>query len=332
MDIFESEFRGRKEKFLATVDHFSDFIEIDLLDNMRMETIINICQKNFSRHGHPEVVCSDGALSFCNKEFQIFAREWEFKHVTSAPYHQQGNGKAESAVKVAKQLINKAEEEKKDFYRNLANQRNTPNKTGYSPCQRLMSRRTRCTVPISKDKLKPELCKDVAETLKIQRETAKRYYDRSTKSLPDLINGETVMIRLKPGVKELWTPGVVHSKYDNRSWIITVNEAQYRRNREHIKEYSKRLIEETERTEENVINTEEMNENSTRQENDVMEDSNEDQEDSMYEDAETGSTSSNQSGSTSTVNNHSLEEPISSRPVRSKRPPVRLNDYVLDRP
>ena len=330
MDIFEANFKGAKERFLVTVDHFSDFIEVDLLTNLRMETVISHCKKNFSRFGHPEIVCSDGALSFCNKEFQNFAREWEFQHVTSSPYHQQGNGKAESAVKIAKQLINKAEEENKDFYASLSNQRNTPNKTGFSPSQRLMSRRTRCTVPVSKEKLKSKVCENVSESLKQQRECAKSYYDRNTKILPNLVTGQTVMIRLKPGLKELWTPGIVNSQYNDRSWVITVNNAKYRRNREHIKEYSKKLLDDVERSginaNSNNIVSEENNENSTREEDG---NNNEDLDSTIDEDAESGSSSNEQASTTAATNSHS---PSNTRPTRERKRPAHLKDYVLDMP
>lgn len=56
----------------------------------------------------PELVCTDGGLSFCNQEFKAMEKECGFTHVTSSPYHARGNGKAEAAVKVAKLIVKKS--------------------------------------------------------------------------------------------------------------------------------------------------------------------------------------------------------------------------------
>jgi hypothetical protein len=47
MDVMEV---GKTERFLITVDHFSDYFEMDFLPNMESETIIEVCKQNFERH------------------------------------------------------------------------------------------------------------------------------------------------------------------------------------------------------------------------------------------------------------------------------------------
>ena len=49
-----------------------------------------------------------------SEEFQEFAREWKFNHVTSSPYYTQSNGKAESVMKIAKSLLQKAKRDGRD--------------------------------------------------------------------------------------------------------------------------------------------------------------------------------------------------------------------------
>jgi transposase InsO family protein len=56
----------------------------------------------------PKIVVTDKARQFVGNEFTNFAHDWNFKHVTSSPYHQQANGKAESAVKIVKNTIIKS--------------------------------------------------------------------------------------------------------------------------------------------------------------------------------------------------------------------------------
>jgi transposase InsO family protein len=145
MDIFEHE----SKNYLVAVDHYSDHFEVDELEDMTAKTIIRTCKKNFARYGVPKIVHSDNARNFVNDEFKKFATSWDFKMATSSPYYSQGNGKAESAVKMAKVLIKKANESKQDIYKCLLMWRNTPNDIGSSPNQRLIGRRTRCDIPMT---------------------------------------------------------------------------------------------------------------------------------------------------------------------------------------
>ena len=71
----------------------------------------------------------------------------------SSPYNCRSNGKAESAVKIAKKLFKGST----DPYLALLEWRNTPTiKINASPCQRLLARRTRGIVATSSAKLKWE--------------------------------------------------------------------------------------------------------------------------------------------------------------------------------
>ena len=52
----------------------------------------------FARHGILDVIISDKGPQYSSWEFQQFAEEYEFTHVTSSPYHSQGNRDAECVV------------------------------------------------------------------------------------------------------------------------------------------------------------------------------------------------------------------------------------------
>ncbi|XP_017491993.1 PREDICTED: uncharacterized protein K02A2.6-like [Rhagoletis zephyria] len=119
MDVFEFPTKNKTKYFLITVDHYSDFFEIDELDNLSTTTTINVCRKNFSRHGVPGKVITDNGTNFMNSGFRKFAHKWEFNHQTSSPHHQQANGKAEAAVKIAKHLLKKTLATNSDFYKAL---------------------------------------------------------------------------------------------------------------------------------------------------------------------------------------------------------------------
>ena len=44
-------------------------------------------------------------MQYADKEFAQFAESYEFTHQTSNPYHPQGNGEAERAVRTVKSLL-----------------------------------------------------------------------------------------------------------------------------------------------------------------------------------------------------------------------------------
>ena len=90
---------------------------------------------------------SDNGTNFENKIIHDLSHTWGFEFVTSAPKHSRENGKADSAVKIAKRLVRIAEENNEDVWYSLLHLRNTPNNIGSSPNQRFFTRRTRTGVP-----------------------------------------------------------------------------------------------------------------------------------------------------------------------------------------
>ena len=139
-------FHYRHADYLITVDHYSDYWELDKLDDTRSETIVECTKKHFSRFGIPSKVITDNGPQFIAVDYEEFSREWEFEHVTSSPYHSQSNGKAESAVKIAKNIIKKVTKAEEDLHLAILDWRNTPDSSGSSPVQKLMSKRAKNTV------------------------------------------------------------------------------------------------------------------------------------------------------------------------------------------
>lgn len=235
MDVFFINKNGRQCKYLITVDHYSDFFEIDKLKDLSAKSVIDNCKKNFARHGIPEVVCTDGGTNFVNNDFSIFSLEWNFIHVTSSPNHQQGNGKAEATVKIAKRMLLKSLDTKEDYWLSLLNHRNTPNKINSSPVQRIFSRRTRGSVPIVQNLLKPYVIPNVPHTITRKREVDKYYYDRKSTKATKLEIGQPVVVQLHPSVNKYWTPGYIEDILSDRSYLINVNDSVYRRDLIHIR-------------------------------------------------------------------------------------------------
>ncbi|CAH2098151.1 unnamed protein product [Euphydryas editha] len=116
MDVFEVNCKGVTRKYLITVDHFSDFYELDILKDLSAKETINTCKKNFARFGVPCKVITDGATNFINQDFKNFSNDWKFSHITSSPHYPKSNGKAEVTVKIAKNLILKCFDSNEDIW------------------------------------------------------------------------------------------------------------------------------------------------------------------------------------------------------------------------
>ena len=74
--------------------------------------LLNFVNNNF--HGMAFLV-SDNGPQLISSKFVEFSKAWQFNYVKTSPYHNQSNGKAESAVKIAKGIIKKSQRNKKDL-------------------------------------------------------------------------------------------------------------------------------------------------------------------------------------------------------------------------
>ncbi|XP_053686342.1 uncharacterized protein K02A2.6-like [Sabethes cyaneus] len=235
MDVFFADFVNIRRAFLVTVDHYSDYFEVDVLKDLKPDCVIAACKENFARHGKPQVILTDNGTNFVCQKMVEFAREWDFQHITSAPHHQQANGKAEAAVKIAKRLLKKSQESGIDFWYALLHWRNIPNKIGSSPAARLFSRSTSCGIPTSAKNLFPKVVEGVPGAIEANRKKIKFHYDKVTKTLPNLQVGSPVYVQLNPETSKQWTPGTILNRLSERSFQVEVDGAGYRRSAVHIK-------------------------------------------------------------------------------------------------
>ena len=121
------------------VDYFSNYCEINELNNTPVSTVVLKLKSHFARNGYPDQVTSENGPQFIADTLQKFASTWEFEHLTSSPGNPKANGKAESAVKTAKNLLRKALDSGRDPYLAILNYRNTPTHgMEANPAQRLV--------------------------------------------------------------------------------------------------------------------------------------------------------------------------------------------------
>ncbi|KAJ7996684.1 hypothetical protein DPEC_G00239580 [Dallia pectoralis] len=177
----------------------------------------------------------DNARQYTSQRFKDFAEQWDFTHVTSSLGYPQSNGLAERAVRSAKLLMEKSHRDGTDVYLNLLNIRNIPRDQALgSPAERLMSRQTRSTLPVSTRLLEPapKNTQLVNAQLKNKRLIQKRYYDESSRPLLPLAEGQVVRMQTIKGHDHMGTVKEVCE--EPRSYIIESNGGTYRRNRRHI--------------------------------------------------------------------------------------------------
>ncbi|KAI7804246.1 hypothetical protein IRJ41_003255 [Triplophysa rosa] len=202
------------KNYLLVIDYLSNYPEMALLPNTSAACVISYMNSIFARHGIPQIVCSDNGPCYSSKEFQDFAVEYDFKHVTSSPLYPQSNGKAEKGVHIVKQLLKKAASSKGDPYLALLNYRASPLEHGLSPAEILMGRKLRTTLPYK------QIC---------LKQKQKANYDKTSRSLRPLATKDTVRLENN----NTWNKrATVLEEVNPRSYTVKTEDGQIlRRNR-----------------------------------------------------------------------------------------------------
>ena len=78
-------FHKGRINYLVTVDHFSQFCEVDCLPETTSEAVVTKIKSHFARREIPDVVVSDNGPQYSSQHFKSFAKNWGFFHETSSP-------------------------------------------------------------------------------------------------------------------------------------------------------------------------------------------------------------------------------------------------------
>ena len=202
------------------------------------EAVIKKLKAHIARYGVPDEIVSDNGPQFAAEEFRVFAQRYGFRHTRTSPHYPQSNGKAESAVKQAKKILRMARASGNDLYLALLNVRNTPQEGhNTSPAQRMMSRSTRTTLPVSASLLKPRVAQNSSESILQRQAKQRRYYDTGSKALQQLHEGDRVKIQpVTPG-QRFWADGSVVKQVRPRCYEVQTDGKVYDRNRGHLRNY-----------------------------------------------------------------------------------------------
>lgn len=234
--ISQDIFASHSEHYLVTVCHFSDWIEVDKLENLSASAVVEKTKAHISRYGIPVICHTDNGPQFDCKEYKDLCHTYGFQHTTSSPYHAKGNGRAEAAVKLVKTMMKKTT----DFHMAMLHYRNTPPKGHtYSPAQRMLFRRTKTTLPTAVGALAPQLVSHatVIQEIQAKRAASKRLYDKEAGlDHSELEVGSYAYAKPPPNRRgQPWSYGVVTNVDRRRSYTLQTPSGSIRRNRVHIR-------------------------------------------------------------------------------------------------
>ena len=82
------------------------------LPSLHASAVVKVLKDIFCGVGALDKIISDNATYFKSEEFQDFVMDWSIQHITSSPRYPQGNGMAEKAVGIVKELYTKCQDVK----------------------------------------------------------------------------------------------------------------------------------------------------------------------------------------------------------------------------
>jgi len=234
--ISQDIFTLQSEHYLVTVCHFSDWIEVDKLQDLSASAVVEKTKAHICRYGIPAICHTDNGPQFACAEYENFAKAYSFRHTTSSPYHPEGNGRAEAAVKLIKTMMKKSD----DLHIAMLHYRNTPPKGHtYSPAQRMLLRRTRTTLPTPVEALLPHPISytTVMRDIEAKRKASKLRYDQQAREEhTPLAVGSWAFAKPPPNKRgDPWSHGVITNIDRERSYTLHTPSGTIRRNRVHIR-------------------------------------------------------------------------------------------------
>lgn len=146
-------FHFNNKDYIVFIDSYSGYLKFQKLSETTTKNVILFLKEIFSTFGSPLTLETDNGPQFSSNEFKEFSSIWKFNHRTSSPYHPSGNGLAEKAVQIAKNILKKSAYDNSDYHLGLLNYMNTPRGNLGTPSQRLFGHEVRGMLPTTKEKL-----------------------------------------------------------------------------------------------------------------------------------------------------------------------------------
>lgn len=204
--------------YVVIIDYTTRYFDIHKLNDCKSRTVINKIKNTFAKFGIPQIVISDNGPEYGSLEFRQFAKDWDFKHITTSPNYPQSNGLVERNIQTIKRTLKKSFESEQDPYLAMLALRTSPLKDkSSSPAQQLMKRTLRTNLP------------NILHNKSMKRHEV----DKKFKELPSLNKNDNVRIRSQGN----WNlkGKIVKKLKEPRSYLIKTEQGKYlRRNRRHL--------------------------------------------------------------------------------------------------
>ena len=220
--------------YLITVDFYSSFVEVDAMTSTSSADVVRKLKAHCARYGIFKELVTDQGPQFTSSAFRKWVCDWHIVHTMSSPYHHQGNGRAESAVKVVKNMLKRTLLSHGDQFEALLELRNTPRQdTGASPAQLVFGRTTRAFIPVLR--YDADISKEDLRRRRNRRQAqVKNSFDRTTRKLPRLSPNQPVWFQ-KHGSGSSWSPAKIRGASDRSYQIEADDGAVLIRNRVHLR-------------------------------------------------------------------------------------------------
>lgn len=137
---------------LVVIDDYSRFPIVDILRSTSARSVIPRLDKIFSEYGIPEELKTDNGPPFQSSDFRDFAENFGFHHRKITPLWPKANGEAERFMRTLGKTIRASTAEnlswKQELYKFLRNYRATPhNTTKIAPAMALLNRNIKTKLP-----------------------------------------------------------------------------------------------------------------------------------------------------------------------------------------
>jgi hypothetical protein len=287
--------------FLVIIDAHSKWMDVYPTSTATSEATTELLRQSFATNGLPDVIVSDNGSCFTSDEFQKFMTLNGIKHITSAPYHPSTNGLAERAVQTFKNGMKKqgAGSIQTKVSRFLFHYRTTcQSTTGQTPAELLLNRKLKTRL----DLIQPNLRE------RVERKQCQQQINHPCKSKSEFQEGDHVYVKNYGVQGDKWLKGHVIEKNGSVSFKVKLNGQNV----------VKRHIDQMKKCYEN-----ESSENEWEKNVPFHIDELEKQRDQVIiQDQETPKEN------TEMVTDQTQTVEKSARPIRERRRPVKLKDYV----
>ena len=232
----------------AVTDYYSRYVEVSISKKNTADVAISSLDKMFATHGLPHTVTSDNGPHFVAESFQTFLKDNGIKHRKITPLWPQANGEIERQNRSFLKRMQIAQIEREDWKKALQTYlvayRNTPHpSTGVCPAELLFRRKLRTKLPELREVAK--LDEEVRDRDKDKKVKMKEYADRARNAEENsLVAGDKVLLKQQRLNK--WTtpfesrPYELIDKCGNSVLIESPEGTQYKRNTTHVKFYHER--------------------------------------------------------------------------------------------